>query len=64
MGMHSRVEPINALQLGFVGIGLTTNIPKMLRQLKGGKEVAHYLVGQTFNICVTLLFAWLMFDVV
>jgi hypothetical protein len=47
-----------------VGIGLTTNIPKMLRQLKGGKEIAHYLVGQTFNICVTLLFAWLMFDVV
>lgn len=46
-----------------MGIGLTTNIPKMLRQLKGGKEVAHYIIGQTFNITVTLLFAYLMFDV-
>jgi hypothetical protein len=31
---------------------------------KGGKPLLLYLVGQTFNILLTLLMAWLMFEVV
>ena len=49
--------------MGFVGIGLTTHIKKMLHQLKGGLEVAHYLIGQTINITLTLFACWLMFMV-
>ncbi len=47
--------------LAFVAIGLESNFREMAHQLVGGKPVVLYLVGQTFNILLTLLVAWLAF---
>ena len=49
--------------LAFVCIGLETNFRQLLPQLKGGKPLVLYLCGQTLNLCLTLLMAWLMFGV-
>ncbi len=49
--------------LAFVCIGLETNFRELLPQLKGGKPLVLYVVGQSFNLCLTLLMAWLMFGV-
>lgn len=49
--------------LAFVCIGLETNFRELLPQLKGGKPLVLYLCGQTLNLCLTLLMAWLMFGV-
>lgn len=48
--------------LAFVSIGLETNFRELGAQLKGGKPLILYLAGQTFNLCLTLLMAWLMFE--
>jgi len=48
--------------LAFVSIGLETNFRELASQLKGGKPLVLYVVGQTFNLCLTLLMAWLMFE--
>jgi len=50
--------------LAFVCIGLETNFKKLLPQMQGGKPLILYVCGQTLNLCLTLLMAYLMFKVV
>ncbi|MBE3581153.1 MAG: putative sulfate exporter family transporter [Thermoanaerobacteraceae bacterium] len=47
--------------LAFISIGLESNIRDLARQVKGGKPVVHYIVGQTANLVLTLIMAWLAF---
>ncbi|MCA9115956.1 MAG: putative sulfate exporter family transporter [Planctomycetaceae bacterium] len=47
--------------LAFVSIGLETNFRELSSQLKGGKPLVLYVCGQTLNLCLTLLVAWIMF---
>ncbi len=48
--------------LAFVSIGLETNFRALARYFKGGKPLVLYVVGQSFNLCLTLLMVWLMFE--
>jgi len=48
--------------LAFVSIGLETNYRALAKYFKGGKPFVLYVVGQSFNLCLTLLMAWLMFE--
>lgn len=50
--------------LAFVSIGLETDFRALLPQLRGGKPLVLYILGQSLNLCLTLLMAWLMFGVV
>ncbi|MEZ6091160.1 MAG: putative sulfate exporter family transporter [Pirellulaceae bacterium] len=50
--------------LAFVSIGLSTNVRELMPYLRGGKPLILYLCGQTLNLLLTLLMAWLMFRVV
>ncbi|SMP43732.1 Uncharacterized membrane protein YadS [Neorhodopirellula lusitana] len=50
--------------LAFVSIGLETNFKQLLPQLKGGKPLILYVCGQSLNLVLTLVMAWLMFKVV
>ena len=50
--------------LAFVSIGLETNFRELSAYLKGGKALTLYVCGQTLNLALTLLMAWLMFEVV
>jgi uncharacterized membrane protein YadS len=50
--------------MAFVCIGLETNVRQLLGQMEGGKPLALYVVGQCFNLVLTLAMAWLMFEVV
>ena len=45
----------------FVSIGLESNFKDLASQLVGGKPILLYVVGQSFNIFLTLLAAWLAF---
>jgi len=47
--------------LGFVCIGLGANFKELAAQISGGKPLIQYIVGQTFNIILTLIAAWLAF---
>jgi uncharacterized integral membrane protein (TIGR00698 family) len=47
---------------GFASIGLQSNFRELASHLKGGKPLILYVVGQSFNLCLTLLMAWLMFE--
>ncbi|HSO23752.1 MAG TPA: putative sulfate exporter family transporter [Chondromyces sp.] len=47
--------------LAFVAIGLESNFKELASQLVGGKPIILYIVGQSFNIFLTLLVAWLVF---
>jgi len=47
--------------LAFVSIGLESNFKELASQLVGGKPIILYIVGQSFNILLTLLMAWLAF---
>jgi uncharacterized integral membrane protein (TIGR00698 family) len=47
--------------LAFVSIGLESNFKELWKQLVGGKPIILYVVGQSFNIVLTLLVAWLAF---
>jgi uncharacterized membrane protein YadS len=47
--------------LAFVAIGLESNFRELAGQLVGGKPIILYIVGQSFNILLTLLMAWLAF---
>ncbi|MFH1532419.1 MAG: putative sulfate exporter family transporter [Pseudomonadota bacterium] len=47
--------------LAFVSIGLESNFKELAGQLVGGKPIVLYIVGQSFNIFLTLLVAWLAF---
>ena len=49
--------------LAFVSIGLESNFADMAKQLEGGKTLLLYIVGQSFNLILTLAVAWLAFMV-
>ncbi len=50
--------------LAFIAIGLTTNFRELGKYFKGGKPIILYVCGQSFNILLTILMAWLMFKMV
>ena len=47
--------------LAFVSIGLSANFRELKSQFHGGKPLILYVCGQTLNLCLTLLMAWIMF---
>lgn len=47
--------------MAFVSIGLESNFRRLTAHLSGGKPIALYAVGQTINIVLTLVVAWLAF---
>ena len=47
--------------LAFISIGLMSNFREFGQYFKGGKPVILYVCGQSFNLCLTLLMAWIMF---
>ncbi|MDB5346076.1 MAG: hypothetical protein JWP89_4453 [Schlesneria sp.] len=50
--------------LAFVSIGLETNFRELSHYLRDGKAITLYVCGQTLNLALTLLMAWVMFEVV
>ena len=50
--------------LAFVSIGLSTNFAELKHHFSGGKPLILYVVGQTFNLLLTLLMAYIMFYLV
>jgi uncharacterized membrane protein YadS len=50
--------------LSFVSIGLATNFRELKHHFKGGKPLILYVFGQSFNLALTLLAAYLVFYVV
>ena len=46
--------------LAFTSIGLDTNFKTIGKQLQGGKVLWLYLIGQTFNVLLTLFAVWLL----
>jgi len=49
--------------LAFVSIGLESNFKELAGRMEGGKPMTLYVVGQTFNLILTLFVAWLAFIV-
>lgn len=47
--------------LAFISIGLDSNMKELASHIKGGKPLVQYVVGQSFNLVLTLLIAWLVF---
>lgn len=47
--------------LAFVSIGLATNFRELKSYFKGGKPLILYICGQSFNLILTLLMAYIMF---
>jgi uncharacterized membrane protein YadS len=47
--------------LAFVAIGLESNFRQLAGQMAGGKPIVLYLVGQSFNLILTLLAAYIAF---
>ena len=47
--------------LAFASIGLSGNFRELKSQFHGGKPLILYVCGQTLNLSLTLLMAWLMF---
>lgn len=45
----------------FASIGLATNFRELAHYFAGGKPVILYVCGQSLNLCLTLLMAWIMF---
>jgi uncharacterized membrane protein YadS len=50
--------------LAFVSIGLESRFHDLRKQIHGGKPLVLYLCGQTLNLVLTLLMAYLMFGVI
>jgi uncharacterized membrane protein YadS len=50
--------------LAFTSIGLATNFKELAHYFKGGKPLIRYVCGQSFNLVLTLLMAYIMFYVV
>lgn len=50
--------------LSFVSIGLATNFRELKEHLVGGKPFILYIFGQSFNLCLTLIVAYIMFYMV
>lgn len=48
--------------LAFVSIGLDSNLKEMAHMMKGGNPVTLYIVGQTFNLVLTLAAAYFFFS--
>jgi uncharacterized integral membrane protein (TIGR00698 family) len=51
------------LCMAFVSIGLESNFRDLASRMEGGKPLVLYVVGQSFNLVLTLLVAWLAFFV-
>ena len=49
--------------LAFVSIGLESNFKELAKQMEGGKPLVLYIVGQSFNLILTLIVAWIAFVV-
>jgi uncharacterized membrane protein YadS len=47
--------------LAFVSIGLATNFRELKGYFKGGKPLILYVCGQSFNLVLTLIMAYIMF---
>lgn len=47
--------------LAFASIGLATNFRELKEQFKGGKPLILYVCGQSLNLMLTLLMAYIMF---
>lgn len=47
--------------LAFVSIGLESNFKELAKKMEGGKPMVLYVVGQSFNLILTLAVAWLAF---
>ena len=47
--------------MAFVSIGLESNFKELAKQMEGGKPMVLYVVGQSFNLILTLAIAWLAF---
>jgi uncharacterized membrane protein YadS len=50
--------------LAFVSIGLATNFRELKEYFKGGKPLILYVCGQSFNLILTLIMAYIMFYLV
>ena len=50
--------------LSFVSIGLATNFRELREHFTGGKPLILYVFGQSFNLCLTLIVAYIMFYLV
>ena len=50
--------------LAFVSIGLATNFRELKHHLKGGKPFILYVCGQSLNLLLTLIMAYIMFFLV
>ena len=46
--------------LAFTCIGLETNFKEMAEQFQGGKPFVLYIIGQTFNLVLTFVVAWML----
>lgn len=49
-----------AFVLAFTSIGLDTNFREIAKQMQGGKVMWLYIVGQVFNILLTLFAVWFL----
>ena len=49
-----------AFVLAFTSIGLDTNFKSLIKQMQGGKVLWLYIVGQLFNILLTLFAVWFL----
>ena len=49
-----------AFVLAFVSIGLDTNFKEIVKQMQGGKVLWLYVIGQVFNIALTLFAVWFL----
>ena len=49
-----------AFVLAFTSIGLDTNFKALAKQMQGGKVLWLYVVGQVFNIALTLFAVWFL----
>ncbi|MBR5924486.1 MAG: putative sulfate exporter family transporter [Bacteroidales bacterium] len=49
-----------AFVLAFTSIGLDTNFKSLIKQMQGGKVLWLYVVGQVFNIALTLFAVWFL----
>lgn len=50
--------------LAFASIGLATDFRELKHHFKGGKPLILYVFGQSLNLCLTLLMAYIMFYLV
>ena len=49
-----------AFVLAFTSIGLDTNFKSLIKQMQGGKVLWPYVIGQVFNIALTLFAVWFL----